>query len=176
MKFYAVIIIVIIFFSSCLKESIPDAMLGSKNSEGTTATMSYEVNGNAVNITVDNADNQDTDYYILGCSKLDYYSITGLSDSGEFVFVFYTTNLTVGNYKYTGAFGDFYMLHYWMNDYVHARSDSMSLNITSYTNGHISGNFSGILTPMLDESSQTFGTPSSVLITNGVFKNVPVFN
>jgi PBP1b-binding outer membrane lipoprotein LpoB len=64
MKFYAVIIIVIIFFSSCLKESIPDAMLGSKNSEGTTATMSYEVNGNAVNITVDNADNQDTDYYI----------------------------------------------------------------------------------------------------------------
>lgn len=180
MKFYLITIIAAIFFSSCLKQSIPDAMLAAKNSGGPakiTATLSYEVNGNAVNITVNDADNQNPTSFTLGCSKLDYYALTGLSSSGEFAFVFYTPNLTVGNYNFTGAYGDFYMLSYnGTNEYVHAHSDSLSLNITSYTNGHINGNFSGVLTPMLDANSNTFGTPSSVSITNGTFKNVPVFN
>ncbi len=180
MKYYLVTIIVVFFFSSCLKQSIPGAMLAAKNSGGPakiTATLSYEVNGNAVNISVNDADKQNPNSFTLGCSKLDYYALTGLSTSGEFAFVFYTTTLTTGHYDFTGAFGDFYMLRYnGTDEYVHANSDSLSLNITSYANGHINGNFSGVLTPMLDANSNTFGTPSSVSITNGSFKNVPVFN
>lgn len=180
MKFYLVTIIVVFFFSSCLKQSIPDAMLAAKNagvSAKITATLSYEVNGNAVNISVNDADKQNPASFTLGCSKLDYYALTGLSTSGEFAFVFYKPVLTTGHYVFTGASGDLYMLRYnGTNEYVHAHSDSLSLNITSYTNGHINGNFSGVLTPKLDENSNTFGTPGSVSITNGSFKNVPVFN
>jgi len=180
MKHYLVTIIAVFFFSSCLKQSIPDAMLAAKNSGGPakiTATLSYEVNGNAVNISVNDADKQNPHSFTLGCSKLDYYALTGLSTSGDFTFVFYTTTLTTGHYDFTGAFGEFYMLRYnGTDEYVHARSDSLSLNITSYANRHINGNFSGVLTPRLDANSNRFGTPSSVSITNGSFKNVPVFN
>jgi len=48
MKFYLIASVMMIFFSSCLKQSIPDAMLASKNPGGhgsATATLSYEING-----------------------------------------------------------------------------------------------------------------------------------
>jgi hypothetical protein len=63
------------------------------------------------------------------------------------------------------------------DEYVHAATDSMSFNITSYSHGHISGNFSGQLTPLVTASSinNTHGAPGSVLITNGTFHNVSVF-
>jgi hypothetical protein len=183
MRFYVIALLMAIFLSSCLKQSIPDAMLGSKNSGGrgnVTATLSYKINGNAVNISVNDADNQNTNpYYTLGCSKYGgYYSLSGLSNSGETSFVFYTDTLTVGNYTYLGTYGDMFFIDYYnTNEYVHAPSDSMSFNITSYSNGHISGNFSGVLTPLITASTinNIFGDPGSVLITNGSFKNVPVF-
>ncbi len=172
----------VIFLSSCLKQSIPDAMLASKNSgkqSSTTATLSYKINGNAVNISVDDADNQNLNLYTLGCSKdAGYYVLQGLSSSGETTFVFYTDSLTVGNYKYIGTYGDMFFISYnGTNEYVHAASDSMSFNITSYNNGHISGNFSGQLTPMITAGypNNTYGALGSVLITNGSFQNVPVF-
>ena len=182
MKFYLVIAAIAIFFPSCLKESIADAMLDSKNSgeqAKTTATLSYEINGNTVSISVDDADNQDPIYYKLGCRKnAGYYSLQGLSNSGETTFAFYTDSLTQGNYKYLGTFGDMFFIDYnGTNEYVHAASDSMSFNITSYKNGHISGNFSGALTPLITAGTinNIFGTPGSVLITNGSFQNVPIF-
>lgn len=180
MKFYVIGLAMAIFLLSCLKQSIPDAMLGSKSSGGrgkVTATLSYKINGNAVNISVDDADNQNPNSYILGCSKsTGYYSLGGLSNSGETSFSFYTDTLTVGNYKYLGTYGDMFFIDYYNTaEYVHAPSDSMSINITSYNNGHISGNFSGLLTPLLDANNNTYGVPGSVLITNGSFENIPVF-
>lgn len=170
-----------ILFASCLKQSIPNAMLDSQNSgkHSTTATLSYKINGTAVNISVADADNQDASSYTLGCSKNPgYYSIDALSSSGEFAFSFYTDSLIAGNYKYTGADGDIYFIDYNnTSEYVHAPSDSMSLNITSYSNGHMSGNFSGVLTPLVTPSTNNniFGISSSVFITNGSFQNIPVF-
>ena len=154
MRFYVIALLMAIFLSSCLKQSIPDAMLGSKNSGGrgkVTATLSYKINGNAVNISVNDADNQNPNPYTLGCSKYaGYYALHGLSNSGETAFSFYTDSLTVGNYKYMGTYGDMFFISYnGTNEYVHAASDSMSFNITSYNNGHISGNFSGVLTPLI---------------------------
>ncbi len=170
----------VIFLSSCLKQSIPDAMLHKNSAGSITATLSYKINGNAVNISVDDADNQITiPFYTLGCSKFaGYYNLDAISSSGETTFSFYTDTLTVGNYKYLGTYGDMFFISYnGANEFVHAASDSMSLNITSYNNGHISGNFSGVLTPLITSGAvnNIFGDPGSVLITNGSFQNVPVF-
>ncbi|MGN6542515.1 MAG: hypothetical protein ACTHKY_17035 [Ginsengibacter sp.] len=182
MKFYLIASVMMIFFSSCLKQSIPDAMLASKNPGGhgsATATLSYEINGNSVNISVDDADNQSSPYRTLYCSKdPGSYNLSGVSNTGEITFSFYTDSLTVGNYKYTGWYGDMFITDYNNRDaFIYAPSDSMSFNITSYNNGHISGNFSGVLTPMITAGNphNTYGTPSSILITKGSFKNIPVF-
>ena len=183
MKFYFILIISMILFSSCLKQSIPDAMLASKNSGGKgsiTATLSYKINGNPVNISVADADNQSLyPYYTLGCSKnTGYYNIEGISNSGEITFTFYTDSLTVGTYRRAISYYDPFVTSYnGENEYLYAPSDSITVNITSYDKGHISGNFSGALTPMIAAGNpyNTYGTPSSVLITNGSFKNVPVF-
>ncbi|TKK68892.1 hypothetical protein FC093_09345 [Ilyomonas limi] len=181
MKFYLIVAVIAISLSSCLKESIADAMLASKNAgaQRSAATLSYEINGNAVNISVNDADNRNGSFYTLGCSKYaGYYSLDAVSSSGEFTFTFYTDSLATGNYKYTGAYGDMFITDYnGTNEYVHAVSNSMSFNITSYANGRISGNFSGVLTPMIaaGNPNNIYGTPGSVLITNGSFENVPLF-
>jgi hypothetical protein len=179
MKFYSIVTVIAILLSSCLKQSIPDAMLNKNSSGGITATMSYELNGNPVNISVDDAHNLGYNSYILGCSKFSgYYAFQGLSDYGETSFAFYTDSLTIGNYEYISTYGDMFFISYnGTNEYVHAPLDSMSFNITSYNNGHISGNFSGVLTPLITASTinNIFGDPGSVLITNGSFENVPVF-
>lgn len=182
MKFYFKAAIVMILFSSCLKQSIPDAMLGTKNSGNgnITAILSYKLNGNAVNLSVPDADHQSSyPYYTLACSKnTGYYSLDGMTDAGEFAFSFYTDSLTVGNYKYSGGTGEIFVTDYNnTNEFVYSPGDSMSINITSYKNGHISGNFAGALTPMISAGNpnNTYGAPGSVLITNGSFQNVPVF-
>ncbi len=178
MRFYVIAIAMAIVLPSCLKQSITDAILDSKKSG--TATLSYKINGNAVNISVNDADNQITyPYYILGCTKdAGFYSLSGISDGVETSFLFYTDSLTVGNYKYLGTYGDMFFIDYHNTpEYVHAPSDSMSFNITSYNNGHISGNFSGVLTPLVTAGTfnNIFGDPGSVSITNGSFENIPVY-
>ena len=181
MKFYLIAAVLSVLLPSCLKQSIPDAMLASENSGGqgdVTATLSYKINGNAVNITVSDAGSQDPNSYTLGCTKFGGYILDGVSSSGEFTFNFGTDSLTIGNYIYTGIYGDMFFIDYNnQNEYAHAPTDSMSFNVTSYKNGLISGNFSGQLTPMISAGIpyNTYGAPGSTLITNGSFKNVPVF-
>jgi hypothetical protein len=181
MKPYLVVVAMVLF-SSCLKQSIPDAMLHAKNSGGQgggpTATLSYSLNGNAVSISVPNADSQNPSYYTLGCTKVSAYYLEAISPSGETTFTFYTDSLTAGRYTYTGLYGDMYFIDYnGQNEYVHAATDSLSFTITSYKSGHISGNFSGRLTPMISAGNPTniYGVSGSILITNGTFQNVPVF-
>lgn len=181
MKLFLVTAVISILLSACLKQSIPDAMLNSENSGGqgnVTATLSYKVNGSAVNISVSNAESQDPNYYTLGCTKSVDYNLDGLSSSGEITFTFYTDSLTIGNYIYTSNYGDWYFISYnGQDEYTHGPSDSMSFNVTSYKNGLISGNFSGQLTPMISAGNPNniYGAPGSILITNGSFQNVPVF-
>lgn len=181
MKFYLIVAATAILLASCLKQSIPDAMLGKGSGTGAnaTATLSYKLNGNPVNITVTDAGNQDPNNYTLGCSKsAGYYSLSGLSDAGETSFLFFTDSLTTGVYTYTANYGDMFFISYnGENEFVHGPTDSLSFTITSFNNGYISGSFSGQLTPYdLDSNSNgTYGPFGSVLITNGSFKNVPVF-
>jgi len=190
MKKLLTAILMIIFLSSCLKQSIADAMIDDQYSNGgnspRVATMSYAVNGNTVTTTVNYPDNQSSTGYELGCSKTFYpgtnstiYNLDCVSTSGELTFTFFTDSLTVGNYTYTsGMGGDLFVLDYNNTSaFVHAPVDNISFNVTSYSKGHISGTFTGKLTPMVSAGypTNTYGTPGSVLITKGSFKDVPVF-
>lgn len=181
MKFYLVTVAAIIFLSSCLKQSIPDAMLNTENSSvqaDVTATLSYKVNGNPVNLTVADAKNQDPTGYTLGCSKEStYYDFDAVSTEGEFTFEFLTDTLTAGNYNLTGNLDWFITEYNDASEYLQSVTDSIGFTVTSNKNGLISGTFSGRLTPLISQNypNDIYGTPSSVLITEGSFKNVPVF-
>lgn len=184
MKLYFIYAITPILLSSCLKQSIPDAMLAAKDSGGqggnrgnVTAMLSFKINGNPVNISVSDAGSQNPSSYTLGCTKSNGYVLDGISSSGEITFTFYTDSLTPGNYQWTGSYGDMYFIDYNNQaEYVHAATDTMSFNLTTYRNGLISGNFSGRLSPLVTAGiTNTYGVPGSILVTNGTFQNVPVF-
>lgn len=178
MKSYLIIAAVTMLFSSCLKQSIPDAMLHKSGKQNKiTATCSYEVNGVPVAISVDDADNPLANRNRLECVKLNGYIFSGVSNHGDLIFTFYTDSLKVQNYRYTSSdLGPTYVTTFGAAQYIYGPADYMSFTITSYANGHISGNFSGKLTPlvMAGNPNNIYGTMGSTLIMNGSFSNVPV--
>ena len=175
MKFYLIIATTLFLFSSCLKQSIADAMLNKQS--GQTASLSYELNGSPVQITVANAGNQNPSSYTLGVSKsTGFYILSGLGSTGETSFLFFTDSLTTTKYTYTGIYGDRFFIDYNNQaEFVHVPSDYLSFTITSYNKGLISGSFSGQLTPLIDANNNTYGAPGSIIISKGLFQNVPVF-
>ena len=177
MKFYLILITITILLSSCFKQSIADAMLNT-SAKQTTATLSYEINGNLVTVSVKDADHQIAGSRILDCEKSgSSYVLGAVIDYGDFVFTFYTDSLKVGNYKYTSNYGPMYVTTFQGTpQYVAGPTDNMNFNITSYKDGHISGNFSGQLTPAIIPGypNNVYGTYGSVLIKNGLFNNIPV--
>lgn len=181
MKLFLVTAVISILLSACLKQSIPDAMLAKENSGGqgdVTATLSYKISGNAVNLTVPDAESQDPNSYTLGCTKFGGYIFDAETSTGEFTYNFFSDSLTVGHYSYFGSYGDMFFIDYnGQDEYAHYATDSMSFNVTSYKNGLISGNFSGQLSPLVSASTinNIYGAPGSILITDGSFQNVPVF-
>lgn len=172
-RFYLIIATVAISFTSCLKQSIADAMLNPSGSKKVTATLSYEINGNPVNISVEDADRQIPGNRKLSCEKGNGYVLSGVGSFGDFVFTFFTDSIKVGNYRYSGSFGPMYTTTFQGRpQYVYGASDHMNFNVTSSKEGHISGNFSGQLTPWTNPG---YGTIGSVVIKNGSFTNVPIF-
>lgn len=174
-KLYLILAAVIISLSlsSCLKQSIADAMLNPSGQKQVTATLSYEINGSQVNISVEDADRQPPGNRRLYCEKSNGYLFSGVGNSGDFVFTFFTDSMKVGNYKYVGSYGPMYVTTFQGRpQYVYAASDNMNFNVTSFQDGHISGNFSGQLTP---SANPGYGTVGSVVIKNGSFNNVPIY-
>ncbi len=177
-KIYLPIAALIILLSSCLKQSIPDAMLNKPDKKAIPATMSYEINGNPVTISVKDARSQPIGNRQLYCEKSNGYVLSGMSSLGEFVFVFYTDSLQVDNYHYPSGFGPMYITTFeGRPQYIYNPGDNMNVNIISHKDGFISGNFSGKLTPMIlaGNPNNIYGTPGSVVIKNGTFNNVPVY-
>jgi hypothetical protein len=187
MKQFSAYFLLAISLSSCLKQTIPGAMLKAEgqSSGGSAISMSYEVNGVLVKTTVNEANNNQGTYHQLSCEKTTYtinnanyyrYVLSLVSTSGELTFLFYTDSLQTKNYVYCGSYGTEHFLSYNnTNGYTRYASDSLSFNVTVYGNGRISGNFSGRLTPSIPGGApDTFGTPGSIAIANGSFENVPV--
>lgn len=171
--------------SSCLKESIADAMMEKQNgNHPAVATITYEVNGNTVTNSISKPDSQSPTAYQLGCNKT--YNLNGtsgpyyfgnLGTTGELTFVFATDSLAIGHYSMVGNYDYFILSYNGTNAYLADPADSIAFNITSSGNGHISGNFLGRLSPLTsqDASGDHFGAPGSIVITKGSFTNVPVF-
>src|SRR5450755_5199753 len=67
--------LMVIFLSSCLKQSIADAMIADQDpgAKG-VATLTYQINGNTVTTTVNGPDDQTSTDYQLICSKEPYMS------------------------------------------------------------------------------------------------------
>src|SRR5215203_4218715 len=133
MKFYLIIAAITILLPSCLKQSIPDAMLGISGKQiKITATLRYEINGNLVSITVEDADRQGPGIHTLECVKSSNYVISGITSSGDFVFTFFTDSLKVGNYNYTSSYGPMYVTTFQGKaQYVYGPTDHMSFNVTA---------------------------------------------
>lgn len=178
MKFYLIIAAAAILFSSCLKQSIPDAMLNNSSKKSTPATMSYEINGKLVAVSVPDADNQLPDYRRLECVKSNGYVFSAIISYGDFIFTFYTDSLKEEAYKYSRYFGPIAYVTTFEGrpQYVYGPTDHMTFAVTSYKSGHISGTFSGQLTPALEQAypDNIYGIPGSVVIKNGSFTNIPV--
>lgn len=173
-KFHLALFAVALLFCSCFKKSIADAMLDS--AKGGTATLRYEINGNSYSASVRDADNRYGGYYTLYCQKSSgYYEFGGETNGGSIGFFMVTDSLKPGNYKYTASYT--YVTDFnGQPCYIAGGTDNMSINVTSYKGGRVSGNFTGQLTPsaMQTSSGPVFGTYGSVLIKNGSFSNVPV--
>ena len=175
MKFYFSLFAITILLSSCFKKSIADAML--ETAKGGTASLSYDINGTPVNVSVRDADNQAGVYYLLSCQKSNgYYALSAATGNGEFSFTFGTDSLKVGNYKAAPASGMYITDYKGQPCFVAGATDNMNFNVTSYTNGRISGNFTGQITPAVMQGTygNVYGTYGSVVITHGSFSNVPV--
>ena len=167
---------VTVALSSCLKQSIADAMLNPGGGKKITATLSYEINGTPVNITVEDADRQMPAYRELYCEKTpnnNNYLLAGGRAPNDFIFTFHTDSMKLGNYKYTGMYGTEYVTTFeGRPQYVYVATDYMDFNVTSFKDGHISGNFTGRLTPW---TNPAYGQAGSVVITKGSFTNIPIF-
>jgi len=180
MKSLVATITLALFFASCLKESIPEAIANKKNGPKVPASFSFKVNGITKSYCVDDVRKQSTNPYSFSCTKTaGRYDIFGKVEIGAAYFSIYTDSLSVRNYTYTPA--DIWSTAVadtgYLPFYIYAPTDRISINISSYSNGYISGNFTALLTPVIDGSRipYTYGAPSSIAITEGSFKNVPVF-
>src|SRR3954470_5366221 len=99
MKQFLAYVLVAITLSSCLKETIPGAMLKAEEQRlgGSAISMSYQVNGVLVKTTVNDATNYNGTYHQLSCEKATYsvndngnyyrYGLSFLSTSGELTFL-----------------------------------------------------------------------------------------
>ncbi|MFT3751170.1 MAG: hypothetical protein QM768_22855 [Agriterribacter sp.] len=182
MKYLLLFFTSCISFASCLKQSIPDAMLAAKRdgvAAESTATLSYEIKGIPVQISVPNAGSQNSLYATLSCVKFPgFYALSGISNTGDISFRFYTDSLTLGDYTYNGSYGEEFFISYnGESEYSIVATDYLTFSVTSYENGRISGTFSGQLTPVISDGNNGFanGEYNSTKITKGIFKNVPVF-
>lgn len=180
MKIFLSFLFLIFTLSSCLKQTIAEAMQNSESNNvgDSDASISYRVNGTEVKTTLNQVQNNTTGYRRLYCQKDPAgYTLSFVSLTGELIFSFYTNTLQNKNYVYRGSNGTKFFLDYNnTNSYTRYPTDSMSFNITTIDNGHINGNFSGKLTPsIVGGAPDTYGASGSILITNGTFKNIPVF-
>jgi hypothetical protein len=182
MKQLFLFLIIVIVGTSCLKESIADAMLHSQSSGTDVASLSFEVNGKLIQQSVYTVHQSDQNYQ-LACFRTAYtgginYDFDFLTPLGEFTNAINTDSLKPGQYINQGFAGGLFVFDDQNRNYFLTFStDTVSFTITSNKNGFISGNFNARLTELVSQSGNTnsYGTPGSCVITKGTFSNIPVY-
>ena len=179
MKLFLYISFVALFFASCTKDP---------NTDNTTPTVAdgafqYKVNGNLVtikNISIANAE------YTVFFKQLQgtgiphtRYMFNGQKGANNiWVFGIESDSLTLGNYTYDSTYqypsgiGTTMKYNGQQSGLLYG-GDVMNINITSYSNGFISGNFTAKFTPFpIIIGVPDYSTRGTTLITEGEFKNI----
>ena len=179
MKQFLSISFAAIFFASCTR----DPNTGNNTPTIADGTLQYKVNGNLV--TIKNISIADAEYTVffkqLQGTAIPHtrYMFNGQKGANNiWVFGIQTDSLTLGNYTYDSTY--LYpshilttMTYNGQQSALFYRGDVMSINITSYSNGFISGNFTAKFTPLGSLGTvPAYSTRGTTLITEGEFKNI----
>jgi len=146
-------------------------------------TFQYKVNGNLVTIkNISFADGEYTMFskQVLGTviSKTGYmfHAEKGVNNAWGFGIV--SDSLTIGNYTYDTTYLAAStiattMIYNGAQSAIFYAGDYISINITSYSGGFISGNFTAKLTPLPGGgASPDYSKKGTTVITEGQFKNI----
>jgi hypothetical protein len=165
------LLLVILIFISCIKDST--------NQTTNSGSIQYKVNGNDVSFDIFG---YSTDQYAIIWKQFPpttistRYTLTAKTGANGLVFTIPTDSLkqTVYHYDSTALFvGAAQFVRYnGVGSFVSTKNDYFDIIVTAYSNGRVSGTFSGKLTP--SDSLGTIGPPSSVTVTEGKFNNVEV--
>jgi len=168
-----------IFFASCNK----DPTTGNNTPTIADGTLQYKVNGNLV--TIKNISIADAEYTVFfkqlqgtGIPHTRYMFNGQKGANNIWVFGIESDSLTLGNYTYDSTY--LYpsaivttMTYNGQQSALFYGGDVMSINITSYSNGFISGNFTAKFTPFpIIIGVPDYSTRGTTLITEGEFKNI----
>lgn len=169
------LIFAVTIFSSC-----------SKNSNTTSPSIDegsfqYKMNGNLVVI---NNGNISSGEYALFFKQLKgsilrntVYTLNAQKGVNNiFAFSIQSDSLSTQNYTYDSTYANTSsiittMTYNGQQSILYYKGDNLSINITGYLNGFISGNFTAKFTPLLN-SNIDYSKRGTTLITEGQFKNV----
>jgi hypothetical protein len=168
-----------IFFASCTK----DPNTGSTTPTIADGTFQYKVNGNLV--TISNANITNGEYAVFfkqlqgTAIPRTRYMFNGQKGTNHvWAFGIQSDSLTVRNYTYDSTYLNTSgiictMTYNAQQSALFYGGDNMIINVTSYSNSYISGNFTAKFTPFGSVGTvPDYSTRGTTLITEGQFKNI----
>jgi hypothetical protein len=170
----SLLLFLVALVASCSRDS---------NIDPPKATFQYKVNGNLV--IIKNISVADSEYILFKKTRWGTYSIGGYKGaSTEMRFGIVSDSLTIGKYIYDSASAS--AITTWgypsninvivfYNGQLSALAylgDSVIINVTAYSNGYASGDFTAKLTPA-GTAAFDYSKRGTTLITEGLFKNIP---
>jgi hypothetical protein len=176
---YSLFLIISVVLLSCSRD--PNSTNSNPSIED--GTFQYKVNGNLV--TIKNISIADAEYTIffkqLSGTAIPHsrYMFNGQNGvNNVWVFGIISDSLTVGNYilDTTAITGGLIttMTYNGAQSAIYYSGDKMEINITHYSDGYISGNFTAKMTPFIIDNNGLvdYSKRGTTLITEGEFKNV----
>lgn len=169
---YILLLTIILF--SCKKDPSTPSGTDARGS------IEYKVNGSAM--VIDNVDILNAQYVVFykqlqGVVPNTRYLLNAQKGANNaFVFAIVTDSLRKINYHYDSTFQSvfpgFGFNYNGQTSGIVSKNDYFDINITDYSNGRISGNFTAALTPVSVFTG--YGPASSVKVTEGKINNVQV--
>lgn len=157
-----------------------DTNSANKNSDTLAdGSVQYKVNGSLVTIkSIPGGAGPNFIKRVQGGPLLQtYYLLNAYQDADNQVsFAIVSDSLHVGNYTYDSTYGT-YLADVTYNGHISKQfyqGDYININITFYSNGYISGDFTAKLSPF-ENGLMDYSKRGTTLITEGIFKNIPCF-
>jgi len=163
-RLYSFLLIITLIWS-CSKDS--------NNTNKTHGTFQYKVNGGSVSMDVASALFLNFEKHLapdVFCPQTCYMCIAKAGFNDGITFTIVSDSLHVGNYFYDNTHVPFLSMAYnGQNSELAFPGDSLSINITSYANAYISGNFTAKLSPVGINGYPDYSNRGTTIITDGFF-------